>query len=208
VLCSVPGASLAGLLAVPTAADNRPSIDPVWLEVVAAVRPPLARIDAHQLQMNPPWAAWSTHVNDPWCMAAAEPADPPGGISDQVRVAYGPPGVAVGGAARVAVALLDHWAEMIPSRQHTTGAAFGFNAPKSRAPQSILVAIPPDLATPLDTPTLIDILAETRLLTRARMATPDSLADVGVSIPLPLLLADEKDNLSHAGSDLTRATPS
>jgi hypothetical protein len=47
-------------------------------------------------------------------------------------------------------------------------AAFGFNAPKSRAPQAVLVAVPPDLSRRLDNTGLLDVVLETRELAHAR----------------------------------------
>ena len=63
-------------------------------------------------------------------------------------VAYGPGLTSFG--TKVALAVLDGWTDSVPSRRHTTQAAFGFNAPKSRAPQAVLVAVPPDLTQRLD----------------------------------------------------------
>ena len=40
----------------------------------------------------------------------------------------------------------------MPSRRHATAAAFGFNAPKSRAPQAVLLAVPPDPRSASTTP--------------------------------------------------------
>ena len=64
---------------------------------------------------------------------------------------------------------------MIPAVDQRTGAAFGFDAPKSRAQQAILLAVPPSTATPLDQATLAQILVETRELAHARMARPVDL---------------------------------
>jgi hypothetical protein len=68
----------------------------------------------------------------------------------------------------VAIAALDGWTDSVPSRRHTTTATFGFNAPKSRAPQAVLVAVPPDPAQRLDNAGLLDVILETRELVHAR----------------------------------------
>lgn len=179
----------APLAAVPQV-SGRPALDTAWLETIAAVRPALARLEALQLGADAeaglaPWSAWATAsaVGDPWLQNAES--------GHRLLVAYTPPGMPLTGsrAAPLALAILDQWSETIPSRSHTTEAAFGFNAPKARAPQSVLVAVPPDVTTPLDTATLVDILAETRRLARARMATAESLMTYDVALSLPLLLA-------------------
>lgn len=131
--------------------------DAAWLEIVAAVRPRLAALEARQFGMSQPWPA---------AIAAPDASIDPWHATGPIVVAYGP-GV-VGGSSQVAIATLDGWSDSIPSRRHTTVAAFGFNAPKSRAPQAVLVAVPPDLSTRLDTTGLVDVVLETRELAYAR----------------------------------------
>jgi hypothetical protein len=133
-------------------------LDVEWLEIVAAVHPRLAPLEARQL--DPLQTEWRAAVAapdgsvDPW-----HPAGP-------VVVAYGPglddP------ATTVAIAAVDGWTDSVPSRRHSTFAAFGFNAPKSRAPQAVLVAVPPDISTRLDNAGLLDLVLETRELAQAR----------------------------------------
>jgi hypothetical protein len=132
-------------------------LDREWLEIVAAVRPRLAPLEARQL--DPAEALWPGAVAAP---ASSSPWKSPG----PVVVAYGP-GVE-GAGASVAIAALDGWTDSVPSRRHTTSAAFGFNAPKSRAPQAVLVAVPPDLTQRLDNGGLLGVILETRELAHAR----------------------------------------
>jgi hypothetical protein len=134
------------------------NLDRTWLEIVAAVRPRLAPLEAHQL--DPAQAGW------PGAVAAPQSSTDPWQPSGAVVVAYGP-GVGAAGAS-VAIAALDGWSDSIPSRRHDTFAAFGFNAPKSRAPQAVLVAVPPDISRRLDNAGLLDVVLETRELAQAR----------------------------------------
>ena len=109
---------------------SAPNLDETWLEIVAAVRPAVARLEAHQLTR-----IWPSAATDPerlW--AVPEP-------SQRDVVVYGPAALDAGD---VAVALLDDWAETVPGRNHATHAAFGFDAPRARAPQAVLLAVPPD----------------------------------------------------------------
>jgi hypothetical protein len=133
-------------------------LNKVWLELVAAVRPRLAALEASQLDPTRP--AWSSAVATP------DGSTDPWHSSGPVVVAYGP-GVNNGGA-QVAIAALDGWSDSVPSRRHATVAAFGFNAPKSRAPQAVLVAVPPDISQRLDNAKLLDVILETRELVHAR----------------------------------------
>jgi hypothetical protein len=133
-------------------------LDAIWLEIVAAVRPRLAALEASQLDpTRPDWMA-AVAVSD----GSADPWHPSG----PVVVAYGP-GVDDGGGS-VAIAALDGWTDSVPSRRHATVAAFGFNAPKSRAPQAVLVVVPPDVSQRLDNAGLLEVVLETRELAQAR----------------------------------------
>jgi hypothetical protein len=167
-----------------------------WLPTVAEVREPLARFDsamlAEELHDGAPLRAWSTRPHDPWQTAVAD-ADQDDGADDRdeqrLLVAYAPQRLelqAVEPDATVAVALIDRWSETVPVDHHATAAAFGYDAPASRAPQAILLTVPPVLGRALDTPTCASILAETRTLLRARMAPPG--ADPGLAALLPTVL--------------------
>ena len=91
-------------------------------------------------------------------------------------------------AGDVAVALLDDWAETVPGRNHATHAAFGFDAPRARAPQAVLLAVPPDEQVPLSAAGLASIVTATRQLARARMAQPDQLRSWSLAVPTSMIL--------------------
>ncbi|MGO4304289.1 hypothetical protein [Cupriavidus sp. RAF12] len=162
VLPVVPS-NLAPTMAVAAVnADDHPETDRTWLEIVAAVRPRLALLEARQLDATAiPWravVATPSGSADPWTRTGP------------VTVAYGPnPGAL---PDSMAVACLDAWNDAIPSDQHVTSAAFGFNGPKSRAPQAVLLAVPPDATQRLTDAQLAALVLETRLLARARANRP------------------------------------
>jgi hypothetical protein len=185
VSARLPRASLPDLVAAGQAFDE------VWLPVVAAVRPPLARVEVHQLAAptplgsGPPLVPWTNKPGDPWQADA--------GDGRRMIVAYAPGTLdvdTVPSGARVAVAALDRFTEVVPAQEQTTGAAFGFDAPAARAPQAILLAIPPDPGAELDARTVVEIVADTRELAHARMARPADLdpAERGM-LPTSLLPA-------------------
>jgi hypothetical protein len=133
-------------------------LDRAWLEIVAAVRPRLAPLEARQLDRAQ--TIW------PGAVAAPNGSTDPWQSTGSVVVAYGS-GVEASGSS-VAIAAIDAWTDSIPSRKHDTFAAFGFNAPKSRAPQAVLVVVPPDISKRLDNAGLLDVILETRELAHAR----------------------------------------
>jgi hypothetical protein len=152
-----------------------PGIDRDWLEVVAAVRPAMARLEAVQVR-----EAWPAACDAParlWTRPAA---------NEHRVIAYGP---GVGAVGPVGIAVLDVWAETVPSGEHATWAAFGYDAPRARAPQAVLLAIPADEATPLSAAEIPRTVLSARSLARARMAMPDGLPDLVLGVPSSLLLA-------------------
>lgn len=181
VLCRAASGDLPPLLPCSTDASGRPDVDRLWLEIVSAVRPRLAVIDAHQAvsvrEGRPAWAAWSTRPDDPWQLA-------PG---PQLVLAYGPGGALA--APTVAVGVVDAFAEAVPDSTHTATAAFAFATPASRAPQAILLAVTPQEEERLDSETLLATLLETRELARVRMLRAED-AGLWDAAALGLLPAD------------------
>jgi hypothetical protein len=165
------------------AADG--DIDHGWLTVVAAVRPGLARLEALQLEAQiqhrfEPLSAWSSAPGDPWQtgLVGQNVSDRAAGGITSIRTnrfvaAYGPAGAWEG--VRVAAALVDQFSEAIPMAERKTFAAFGFNAPAARAPQAILLAVPPQSNRRLEQDHVLQILKETHQLVHARGALPDDV---------------------------------
>lgn len=181
VLSLVPPEALADLPPAGMAAAR-------WREVVAAVRDPIARLDAWQHATGDRWSAWCDPA-EPWALPGLPEKRP---AEHRVLVVHG---LGAGGGPVVAVSL-DTLAETVPSTRHTTGAAFGFNGPRARAPQAIVLAVPPDEDRPLDTETLVRIIDDLRISARARAVSPDDLDDVVDLLPMPMLLRP-----TPAGSD-------
>lgn len=152
-------------------------LDAGWLTVTAAVREPLARLEVHQLSAATPFASWSNRPADVWQTLATD--------GRRLLAVYAAPGLdltvqPVGdgsgtAGAGLAAVLLDRFSEVVPAADQRTGAAFGFDAPASRAPQAILLAVPPQPDAELDQAGLAQILLETRQLAHARMARPVDL---------------------------------
>ena len=96
-----------------------------------------------------------------------------------------------------AVALLDDWAETVPSTKHTTHAAFGFDAPRARAAQAILLAVPPDEQVALTADALPGIVLSTRMQAHARTAQPDQPRRPGrIAVPTSMVLGGRPRRLA------------
>ncbi len=180
-------------------ADAASTIEEDWLTVVAALRTPLARLEAHQLDARgrgaEPLQVWTSHA-DPWRRAdiAAGAADldtrtPFGYRLDPFVAAFGAPDALAEDA--VAVGLVDSYSETVPLPQRATHAAFGFNAPGARAPQAILLAVPPNAGDPLTDDDLAVMLAELRELVVARGVRMPELVDIGGLLRTTWIAQDE-----------------
>jgi hypothetical protein len=51
------------------------------------------------------------------------------------------------GGCRRAALVVDSWSEFVPAGEQAAGLAFQYDAPGARAPQAVILAVPPDLAT-------------------------------------------------------------
>ena len=156
--------------------------------MVAATHANLARLEALQLEMDLPLDAWSSSPGDPWQrapiqdnLARREATSPLGLQMPRFVAAYGSADAWLG--QQVAVGLIDAFGEAIPMPQRSTLTAFGFNAPAARAPQAILLAVPPRQRQRLDSDLLWEIVAETRELAHARTARIEDLGDLQALTP-------------------------
>lgn len=168
-------------------------IDPDWLETVAPVRPTLARLEAAQLALrirgDTPLAAWSSRPDDIWqTQIEVDEDDIP--LPSRLVVAFGP-GDTLPAAANTEVAaiLVDRFVEVIPNANHDSGAAFRHDLPDARAQQSILLAVPPVVDEEWSAQVLLDVVTETRRLTRARVADPDKVGASANTLHLAALSA-------------------
>lgn len=192
ILASWPQATLLETLGLNIGLTDA-TLDENWLTVVAAVRPPLARLEALQLELDVPLTMWSSSPGDPWRTAevkhkqdqraqkTAKEASVQQAPHDRFAAAYGAEDAFAG--EQVAVGLIDTFSEAVPMPQRSTVTAFGFNAPAARAPQAILLAVPPHLRRRLDADLLQQIVAETRELAHARTVHIEDLGDLQALAP-------------------------
>jgi hypothetical protein len=173
-------------------------LDEEWLTVLAATRADLARLEAVQLELQSPLVAWCNSPDDPWRtdeqnlirknLRQRETTSIAGLDMTRFVAAYGPDQAWSG--ERVAVGMIDAFAEAIPMPQRSTVTAFGFNAPASRPPQAILLAVPPRPRQLLDDAVILEIVKETRSLALARAAHVEDLGDLQAIVPTSWLLSN------------------
>jgi hypothetical protein len=82
---------------------------------------------------------------------------------------------AVDPTAPMAGLLVDEWVEVVPSRSETTAIAFQHNAPEARAPQAILLAVPPVIGAPWTAWNLHRLLLETLDAAKLRAVDAEAL---------------------------------
>jgi len=158
-----------------------------WLPVMAAVRPTMAKLEAAALLNDKPWrSATSDRSENPW----AAPAPDRHGVSgDQhLSVAVGP-GLGRRPGHPVGVVQLDAWGETVPAPRHTSWTAFGYDAPRARAPQAVLVVVPADTESPLDLAQVRRAVLKARQLARIRSLTGVTPEAVSIGLPLGVVEA-------------------
>lgn len=79
--------------------------------------------------------------------------------------------------------LIDEWVEVVPSATETTGIALQYDQPNAAPPQTILLAVPPELGTPWTLWSLQQVLLESLDLARIRAVDPVTLDEVGHYLP-------------------------
>ncbi|MBK8034814.1 MAG: hypothetical protein IPK17_35990 [Chloroflexi bacterium] len=78
--------------------------------------------------------------------------------------------------------VLDQWVERIPSSYEMTGLTFHFDAPTSRPPQSLLLAVPPS-GQDWDFSLVVDTVREAFARARLRAVAPETLGEYGHQLP-------------------------
>ncbi len=92
--------------------------------------------------------------------------------------------------------VLDQWVERIPSSYEMTGLTFHFDAPTSRPPQALLLAVPPNGKT-WDFSLVVDTVREAFARARLRAVAPETLGEYGHQLPAVYLTG----NLDMIGAE-------
>lgn len=79
--------------------------------------------------------------------------------------------------------MLDEWVEVVPGGSETTGLVFQYDQPDAAPPQSLLIAVPPDLDAGWTLHALQQVLLDTLGLARLRLVEPEMLGALGQYLP-------------------------
>lgn len=79
--------------------------------------------------------------------------------------------------------LIDEWVEVVPGSTEITGIALQYDQPNASPPQTILLAVPPEIGSPWTIFSLQQVLLETLDLARIRAVDSDALDEVGHYLP-------------------------
>jgi hypothetical protein len=71
----------------------------------------------------------------------------------------------------------------VPNRRETTAVTFQYNAPDASAPQTVLLAVPPDPAKPWTAATLYRVLVETLDLAKLRAVPLGAIGEIAQYLP-------------------------
>ncbi|MGH1488513.1 MAG: hypothetical protein ACRBK7_03830 [Acidimicrobiales bacterium] len=89
--------------------------------------------------------------------------------------------------------VIDEWHEVIPSPTETTGVSMHFDAPGTRAPQTILLAVPPSQRqTTWTLDQLLDTVGETLDLAKTRAVDPSRVWMMNRALPAIYLAANAR----------------
>ncbi|WP_349428716.1 hypothetical protein [Microbacterium sp. LWS13-1.2] len=168
-----------------------------WLARMSTVRPPVAAwatLAALRRASGSPAALRIALFGAERWAGDADLPDPNHAVTSVVVELLGPTspprGFSPGGALSGLV--VDQWAEKRPALRRmeddtrtalvTTGLAVHAQAPSARAPQALLLAVPPD-EQGWSQERLLDLLDEVSSLVRMRVATPADIAEMGEILP-------------------------
>jgi hypothetical protein len=167
----------------------RPELDALWHLLVSAEAATGYNATAFAVAQVPhaPGAAW-----------AALPFDG-GRPGAEVAVAvHAPSGV----AGPIGAFTVDTWTEQLPLPTETAGLSFHYDAPSNRAPQSAILAVPPEVADhPWSLDRIADTIREAFDLARIRGVTLHDLPALGAVLPALYLPIDPGGNVPSVDLD-------
>ncbi|MFD0507022.1 hypothetical protein ACFQ0G_38205 [Streptomyces chiangmaiensis] len=161
-----------------------------WVEQMATVRPGTSALADLLLHTRAAGTGHTLRVgqtpftpDDRWVGALREPEDedsPATGL-----VVHGPAQPL--SAGRAAVLVVDEWSELIPAQRHTAGVTFHYDAPGARAPQAVLLAVPPTVGQPWTPDALAAAIGEALDLAKLRLVDLQALGWLGRYLPAAYL---------------------
>jgi len=86
--------------------------------------------------------------------------------------------------------ILDEWLEVIPGKEETSGITFHYNQPGVTAPQSILLAVKPDVTERWHWDDLVQTILDTIALAKSRGVEPDHIGTSMFNHVLPAIVSE------------------
>ncbi len=169
--------------------DGDPFASTTWFQRMARVRDGVSRLNAtlnysealdtgERLNLNVAQLPYS--ATDRWVGLPLKAGQTlPGGKLSLVVQS----GATVDVRQPLAGLLVDEWVEVVPSATETTGIALQCDRPNATPPQTILIAVPPEVGVPWTIWSMQQVLLETLDLARIRAVDPDALDEVGHYFP-------------------------
>lgn len=198
-------AEVEARLAVPV--EDDPLKIEAWLQSLSRVRGRIA-----DLALIAAAAQWTTgseprlvpvqlprRAGDPW-VAAQWTAAPAAGDVMSVMTIDAP--AALNGDLEGV--LLDEWTETVPETKETTGIVFNFDRPSAAAPQSLLLATPPNADGKWQWAEFVGTIEDTFDRARLRAIEPDALNATGLFQLLPATLMSFTELRGFASTFLSR----
>ena len=90
---------------------------------------------------------------------------------------------------------LDAWTEVVPHPTGTAAVTANLSAPDARAPNLILLAVPPDTSKPWTDASLLSVVDEALELADCRMVDLDAARRVPALLPAVYLAEFDEDDL-------------
>lgn len=157
---------------------GNPLTSVTWFQRASRVRDGVARLDKILLyaealgntELNLAVGQLPYKENEQWVALPLESEELPG--SRISLVVHEPLGIVSDNIFSIkqptAGLMIDEWVEVIPNKKETPGLAFHYDAPQSRAPQAILLAVAPEGIEKWDLATLEATIVETLELAKLR----------------------------------------
>lgn len=169
--------------------EGDPFVSMTWFQQMARVREGISRLNTSLNysealntgeKLNLKIAQLPYHTDDRWVglPLKAGQSMPGGKLSIAVQSA-----APVDVHKPLAGLLIDEWVEVVPGATETTGIALQYDRPNSAPPQTILIAVPPEIELPWTVWSLQQVLLETIDLARIRAVDADALDEVGHYLP-------------------------
>jgi hypothetical protein len=184
--------------------SNNPLIAIEWLQGVARVREKAGLLESictfndafndDELQLEPLQLPF--RETDHWVAVAypevrTEDLDKPGifkpegdflSVMQQIQTGYTTNGLQSG-------LVIDEWSEIIPNRAETTGIAINYNQPNTEPPQTLLLAISPEITGSWKWDDLVAVLHDTLDRAKKRAVEPEFIGATPYAQLLPAIIS-------------------